>query len=1337
MVMTFLSGSLFAMEICDNGIDDDGDGYIDCYDSDCSGDPSCGNSYINLPTPICQFNPPATPFTMVEKWRTNSTFAPMDNRQTPVIGDIDNDGTPEVIAKTWGVANALYVFDGSTGALELTINAPVFELFNDAPAIGDVDNDGFGEIIVVSDGTLSNRSLYCYEHNGALKWISNVPVGYNVNDDRWVPGIADFDQDGNPEIYIGNQIFNGQTGAFLGSGGLGGSVGSAPSSINEAFSVAADVLPDAFCPNCAGLELICGNTVYAVNPATLSVTPAITMPGISDGPASLADIDLDGDLDAVVIGRVGFIGTIFVWDIQTATLIAPPFQIDNVSANMPFVTGTTTGGHANIGDFNNDGTPEIGLAGRNIYVVVDYNPATSTLVELWSNTTQDNSERTGSSVFDFEGDGAYEVVYRDETTLYVYDGATGAVKISVPCQASTRYDYPVITDVDADGQTDIVCSCADYIITYQSTSNPWVKAREVWNQHSYFVVNVNDDLSIPQVQQDHQAGYPPSSPTAFPFNSFLTQTTQLDSNGLPIFAASDDSIAIVNPLTHINYNPCQNGINDSIRVQFTVFNNGSEILPAGTPISFYQNNPFLAGSTFLGGTTVSGNVAPGTPLLLPPASIPDQGGTFDLFVLINDSGTTAPPLTGPTANHVECDFTNNLFQFTIVNCGNLPPQIDTVGVPTDTVFFTIPENATSTLCLGGTDPNGDNFDVTALLSPPSTGTVGGLSSGDTCITFAAAFAQSGQFPFTVEICDNANVSLCDTVVIVVNVFLVNEPPVAVFDSVNTPEDTPINIVVQVNDTDPDLDSLVTNTVFGGPSNGTTTINPSGTVTYTPDTNFTGLDSFFYVICDQGILPVFCDTALVVVNVSPVNDLPIAVSDAAIVPNDTSVVIAVLPNDIDIEGDAGLAAVVACGVTSGTAVVQGDSILYTANPAFLGLDSFCYTICDAQGCDTGVVYVTVTDGNVGPIANDDISGTTHNDPVDIPVLFNDTDVDGNPLITSQVLCPPANGIATILANGDIQYLPDSGFLGLDTLCYVVCDSPLAGLSLCDTAFVYLDVVSDNLPPVVADDFDTITHADPITVIPTGNDTDPNGGQLLTLTVTCLPTNGVIVNDTVTGMITYTPDSGFLGLDTFCYNICDNGVPIFCDSGIVVIQVISDNLPPMAADDTVSSVAGIAATRDVLVNDLDPDGNTLTTTILQSPSNGSALLNGSIITYSPVPGFNGIDSLLYEICDNGVPPLCDTAWVIYIIGSSDIDPPVGFSPNGDGDNETWVIDGLVAYPDNKVTIFNRWGNTVLETERYQNDWDGTWEGKPLPEGTYYWVIDPGDGSELVKGFVVLFR
>jgi len=120
--LTILPIFLLAQEntafLCSDGIDNDADGYIDCFDSECSGNASC-DDFINIPDPSCQFSPTPQPFEIQEVWRTSTT---MDARQTPVIGDIDGDGTPEVVGKHHNTLNAIFIFDGLTGALEVTIN---------------------------------------------------------------------------------------------------------------------------------------------------------------------------------------------------------------------------------------------------------------------------------------------------------------------------------------------------------------------------------------------------------------------------------------------------------------------------------------------------------------------------------------------------------------------------------------------------------------------------------------------------------------------------------------------------------------------------------------------------------------------------------------------------------------------------------------------------------------------------------------------------------------------------------------------------------------------------------------------------------------------------------------------------------------------------------------------------------------------------------------------------------------------------------------------------------------------------------------------------------------
>jgi large repetitive protein len=142
-------------------------------------------------------------------------------------------------------------------------------------------------------------------------------------------------------------------------------------------------------------------------------------------------------------------------------------------------------------------------------------------------------------------------------------------------------------------------------------------------------------------------------------------------------------------------------------------------------------------------------------------------------------------------------------------------------------------------------------------------------------------------------------------------------------------------------------------------------------------------------------------------------------------------------------------------------------------------------------------------------------------------------------------------------------------------------------------------------------------------------------------------------------------------------------------------------------------------------------------------------GTYYYWSPGTGLNSQTSATPESCpeetvsyvlvvtDGNGCSAEDEVTVFVTQYSGDIVFPNTISPNADGFNDTWIIDGLEAYPDHKLIIFNRWGNKVFDAQPYLNDWGGECIGKPLPDGTYYFVLDPGDGSEIVRSFITIIR
>src|SRR3989344_2887997 len=198
---------------------------------------------------------------------------------------------------------------------------------------------------------------------------------------------------------------------------------------------------------------------------------------------------------------------------------------------------------------------------------------------------------------------------------------------------------------------------------------------------------------------------------------------------------------------------------------------------------------------------------------------------------------------------------------------------------------------------------------------------------------------------------------------------INDAPIAQNDTASTPEDTPVTIPVLNNDFDVDDDFFIINSITQG-TNGTITTNGT-TVTYTPNLDFNGTDSFVYTISD-GILT---DNATVYVTVGLVNDAPIAQNDTATTLENTPIIISVLHNDSDVDSDLLTINSITQG-SNGTITTNGTTITYTPHLNFTGTDSFTYTISDGvHTSNSAMVTVIVT-------SIDDDSDEEHNDKVNI-------------------------------------------------------------------------------------------------------------------------------------------------------------------------------------------------------------------------------------------------------------------------------------------------------------------------------------------------------------------
>jgi len=272
--------------------------------------------------------------------------------------------------------------------------------------------------------------------------------------------------------------------------------------------------------------------------------------------------------------------------------------------------------------------------------------------------------------------------------------------------------------------------------------------------------------------------------------------------------------------------------------------------------------------------------------------------------------------------------------------------------------------------------------------------------------------------------------------------------VAVDDTATTAEDTPTSIDVVGNDTDVDGGAL-TATAVAQPAHGNTTLEAGGTVRYTPARDYAGPDAFTYTVADGvGVTA----TGNVSVTVTPVNDAPVAVADAATTPEDTAITLALAANDTDVDGDA--LAVVAVGQpTLGTATLAGDgSVQYTPAANVYGVDSFTYTVGDgADGTATGTATVTVSAVNDAPVAAPKSVSTSYQTAVSITLTGADVETCD---LGFQIVNQPAQGTLTTPSSvlcvtllppysdsSKVRYTPASGFSGVDTFTYRTSDGSL--------------------------------------------------------------------------------------------------------------------------------------------------------------------------------------------------------------------------------------------------------------------------------------------------------
>lgn len=458
----------------------------------------------------------------------------------------------------------------------------------------------------------------------------------------------------------------------------------------------------------------------------------------------------------------------------------------------------------------------------------------------------------------------------------------------------------------------------------------------------------------------------------------------------------------------------------------------------------------------------------------------------------------------------------------------------------------------------------------------------------------------------------------------------NNAPEAV-DDFAASNGSSIYINAAENDVDADGDLLKVNSVTQ-PSNGLAEI-VGNSVQYTPNEGFSGEDTFTYEILDiypeNNVWKRGSDIGNITVTVT--NNLPpIANDDAYAIPINGESQLNVLNNDSDPDGD-NLYITETTAPQNGTITNYGNLIVYSANDGFEGQDSFEYTIIDVDpesnvakdGTDTAVVTLNVgAVSNSPPVANDDEYSVNAGVEVTLDVVANDGDPDGDSVFVVEYTVPNQGSLEFI--DNKAVYTAYSDAQGFDGFKYTITDTK-GGYS---QASVLINIINDsvNYPPVANDDNAATTINAAVTIPVLANDSDPEN-EVLTIVSVGEPTTGntLIENN----QIKYTPALDYTGEDNFIYTISDESGNESTAS--VIVTISGTNQPPIAADDSVTTLRNQSISIDVLGNDSDPDNDNVSISSVTSPASGTAEISGNNIIYTPNVDYVGNDTFTYTISD----------------------------------------------------------------------------------------------------------
>ena len=527
--------------------------------------------------------------------------------------------------------------------------------------------------------------------------------------------------------------------------------------------------------------------------------------------------------------------------------------------------------------------------------------------------------------------------------------------------------------------------------------------------------------------------------------------------------------------------------------------------------------------------------------------------------------------------------------------------------PTITIDSTLTTNEDNTQSLTFTFSDVDGDTVSASVSTQASHGVASVSG--TTVSYAPDANFNGSDSFTLTLTDNAGYTTTQVISVTVNSS--NDVPTITIDStLTTDEDNNQSLTFTFSDADGDTVSASVSTQA---SHGVASVSGT-TISYVPDTNFNGSDSFTLTLTDNAG---YTTTQAISVTVNSVNDEPTITIDSTLTTNeDNNQNLTFTFSDVD--GDT-VSASVSTQANHGVASVSGTTVTYAPDANFNGSDSFTLTLTDGAGYSTTqVISVTVNSSNDEPTITIDSTLTTDEDN-NQNLTFTYSDVDGD-TVSATVSTQATQGIASV-SGTTVTYAPDANFNGNDSFTLTLTDN--AGYTTTQAISVTVNSVNDE-PTITIDSTLTTSEDNTQSLTFTFSDVD---GDTVSATVSTQAIHGIASVSGTT--VSYSPDANFNGSDNFTLTLTDN-------AGYTTTQVISVTVNSSNDDPTITIDSTLTTDEDnnqtLTFTFSDVDGDTVSATVSTQAIHGTASVSGTTVSYSPDANFNGNDSFTLTLTDN---------------------------------------------------------------------------------------------------------